>query len=183
MSTKEQLDQATFESLLEIHGARIQAWPEALREQLSRLLEGSEVARARWDDAAELDAWLDAVPEIEPASDLVARIASLPALHPHPERLGWWPFGNPLAPLLAWGAAAVLGMALGVLATPDLGIDLGIDDTDSMADWAGSGDEAADDQFADDQAGDDQAADDDGADDWTEVSGLVMGADWAPEDE
>lgn len=169
MSTKARLDQATFESLLEIHGGRVEAWPEGLREPLSQLLESSELARARWDEARELDAWLDAVPEIEPASDLVARIASLPALHPRPERLGWWPFGNPLAPLLAWGAAAALGVTLGVVATPelDLGLDPGAGDADAVAEWSG----------------DDEALGDDGFDDWSEVSWLAMGADWAPEDE
>lgn len=167
MSTKETLDQATFEGLLEIHGAHLERWPEALREPLSRLLASSEAAQARWAEAGELDAWLDALPEVEPASDLVARIASLPALHPRPERLGWWPFGNPLAPFLAWGAAAALGVSLGVFAAPDLDLD-GDADTDAVADYF---------------APDDDDADDDGVDDWTEVSGLVMGADWAPEDE
>jgi hypothetical protein len=170
MSTKDALDQATFEQLLEIHGSRSERWPEALREPLARWLESSEAARARWAEATELDAWLAAMPEIEPAPDLVARIASLPALHPRPERLGWWPFGNPLAPLLAWGAAAALGVALGVMAAPELDFELGSgDDADAVAEV-----------FAPDE---DEALDDDGADDWTEVSGLVMGADWAPEDE
>jgi len=170
MSTKDALDQATFEQLLEIHGSHSERWPEALREPLARWLESSEAARVRWAEATELDAWLAAVPEIEPASDLVARIASLPALHPHPERLGWWPFGNPLAPLLAWGAAAALGVALGVIAAPELDFELNPgDDGDAVA------------EVLDPDEG--EALDDDGADDWTEVSGLVMGADWAPEDE
>jgi hypothetical protein len=169
MSTKDALDQATFERLLEVYGSRSERWPEALREPLARRLESSEAARARWADATELDAWLAAVPEIEPASDLVARIASLPALHPRPERPGWWPFGNPLAPLLAWGAAAALGVALGVVAAPELEFELGPgDDADAVAEVL---------------APDEDEALDDGADDWTEVSGLVMGADWAPEDE
>lgn len=170
MSTKDGLDQATFEQLLEIHGGRAERWPEALREPLARWLESSEAARVRWAEATELDAWLEAVPEIEPASDLVARIASLPALHPRPERLGWWPFGNPLAPLLAWGAAAALGAALGLVAAPELDFDLGpVDDADVVAEVL--------------VLDDGEALDDDGADDWTEVSGLVMGADWAAEDE
>jgi hypothetical protein len=170
MSTKDALDQAMFEQLLEIHGSSSGRWPEALREPLARWLESSEAARARWAEAAELDAWLAAVPEIEPASDLVARIASLPALHPRPEPLGWWPFGNPLAPLLAWGAAAALGVVLGVMAAPELDFELGPgDDADAVAEMI--------------PLDEDEALDDDGADDWTEVSGLVMGADWAPEDE
>lgn len=170
MSTKSRLDQATFEELLELHGSRTERWPEALREPLARLLESSDVARSRWQEAAELDAWLDAVPEIEPASQLVARIAALPALHPRPERLGWWPFGNPLAPLLAWGTAAALGVILGVLATPELELELDAgEQPDAVAELL--------------SPEDGEAAGDDGLDEWTEVSGLVMGADWAPEDE
>lgn len=169
MSTKERLDEAALERLLEIHGGRKESWPEALREPLAQLLERSQVARERWAEAAELDAWLDAVPEVEPASDLVARIASLPALHPRPERAGWWPFGNPLAPLLAWGAAAVLGVALGVLATPGLDLELGLDGGDAVAEWAGE-DEAFEDGL-------------DGSEDWAELSGLALGAVWVVEDE
>jgi hypothetical protein len=179
MSTKNRLDPATFERLLQVHGSRIERWPEALREPLERWLESSEGARARWAEASELDAWLDAVPEIEPASDLVARIASLPALHARPERLGWWPFGNPLAPLLAWGAAAALGVALGVLVAPELDLELdSADDADAVAEVL-----ASDGDGADDDGADGDGADDEGADDWVEVSGLVMGADWVPEDE
>jgi hypothetical protein len=121
MSTKGQLDQATFEQLLAIHGSRIERWPEALRQPLARWLESSEAARARWAEAAELDAWLGAVPEIEPASELVALIASHPG-----------------------------------------------GDGDAVAEWS---------------APEDAEAMDEEGDDWTEVSGLVMGADWAPEDE
>jgi hypothetical protein len=168
MSTRDRLDQATFEQLLEVYGSRVERWPEPLREPLSRLLESSKPAQLRWAEATELDAWLDAAPDIEPASELVARIASLPALHPRPERLGWWPFGNPLAPLLAWGAAAALGVALGVVAAPEIERGSG-DDVDVVAE-----------AFA---PADGDIFGDDGADDWTELSGLVMGADWVPEDE
>src|SRR5690606_27168205 len=118
---------------------------------------------------AELDAWLDAVPEVEPASDLVARIASLPALHPRPERAGWWPVGHALAPLLAWGAAAVLGVALGVLATPGRDLARALHCGDGVAEWAGE-DEAFEDGL-------------DGSEGWAELSGLALGAVWVVEDE
>ena len=163
MSTIERLDFAAFERLLEIHGSNIARWPEASREPLRRLLDGSDAARARWADAARLDALLAALPDVEPAPDLMARIASLPARHPRPERVGWWPFGNPLPALLGWGAAAALGVLMGVTEAPELPAD-GAED-DAVA------------------AIDDDAADGDGADEWTEVSELVMGADWASEDE
>lgn len=168
MSTVERLEMATFERLLEIHGGRVERWPEASRQPLQRLLEGSELARERWSEAARLDALLDALPEIEPTPALLARITSLPARHPQVARAGWWPFGNPFAPFFAWGAAAALGVLLGVVAPGlapidvDLSGDVASVDVDSLdVDGAGA----------------------DAADDWTDVSGLAMGAEWASEDD
>jgi hypothetical protein len=163
MSTVERLEMATFERLLEIHGGRVERWPEASREPLRRLLEGSALARERWSEAARFDALLDALPEIEPTPDLMARITSLPARHPQLARAGWWPFGNPVTPFFAWGAAAALGVLLGVAAP-----DLAPIDADLSADMASV---------------DVDSLDGDGGDDWTEVSGLAMGADWASEEE
>lgn len=168
MSTAERLEMATFERLLEIHGGREERWPEASREPLRRLLEGSELARERWQEAARFDALLAALPEIEPTPDLMARIASLPARHPRVARAGCWPFGSPFAPVFAWGAAAALGVLLGVVAPDfapldtDLSGDVASVDTDSV---------------------DVDGTDVDGTDDWAEVSSLVMGAEWASEEE
>jgi hypothetical protein len=163
MSTSERLEMAVFERLLEIHGSRIERWPEASREPLGRLLENSELARARFEEAKRLDALLDALPSVEPAPDLLARIASLPARHPRAPRTRWWPFDNLLTPLFAWGAAATLGVLLGALA-PDFADPVG----DESVDLATL---------------DVTAADDDGTDDWSDMSGLAMGADWDSEDE
>lgn len=173
MSTRDRLDLERFEQLLAVHGGRLERWPQAQREPLRRLLDASAQARARWAEAAELDALLAAAPEIEPTSELVARLASLPARHPRPERPGWWPFGNPLAPLLAWGAAAALGVALGMAGVdgPDADVsDVAVGDGASAAwDVAVLGEEAAEDDAA--------------ADEWSELAGLAMGATWALEDE
>jgi hypothetical protein len=168
MSTSEPLEMATFERLLEVHGSRIERWPEAKREPLGRLLESSELARARWKEAEHLDGLLAALPEIEPAPDLMARIASLPARHPRAQRAGWWPFNNPLTPLFAWGAAAALGLAMGVIAP-----DFAATDSDAPADVAA----------LDAPGADPDDADDDSADDWADMSGLAMGGDWASEDD
>jgi hypothetical protein len=168
MSTFERLEMAMFERLLEIHGSRIGRWPEASREPLRRLLESSDVARARWSEAEHLDALLDAVPEVEPTPELMARITSLPARHPRTQRVGWWPFQNPLTPLFTWGAAAALGLLMGVIAPDFTGTVLVAMDPDAPADVA---------------ALDAPAPDDDSADDWSEMSGLAMGAEWASEDD
>jgi hypothetical protein len=160
MSAPERLDMQTFERLLEIHGGRAERWPEGSREALRRLLQGSAEARIRWQEAEQLDALLDAVPAIEPAPTLLASIASLPARHPRRERAAWWPFGRSLAPLFAWGAAAVLGLVVGLAEAPNL-------------------------DFTDDDASDGVATIDDGSagDDWADVSALATGADWALEDD
>jgi len=167
MSAPERLEWAVFERLLGIHGSRIERWPDSTREPVRRLLEDSERARALWAEAEQLDAWLGAALEVEPAPALLARINSLPARHPRPARAAWWPFESSLAPLLGWAAAAVLGVFVG---TSDLvDIDLGDIDSDVPAEQAAAEQTEPDDGL--------------GADDLLEVSGLVTGADWAVEDE
>jgi hypothetical protein len=160
----ERLDPITFERLLGIHGGRLERWPEAHREPLARLLESSAEARARWEDAGALDRLLEAAPDVEPAPALMARIAALPARHPRAERAAWWPFQGALAPLLGWGAAALLGVVVGVAQAPDAGLELGDEPADMAAlelDAEGA----------------------EGTEDWSEVSELVWGADWAAEEE
>lgn len=119
MSQSGRVELEVFEQLLWVHGAKLERWPEELAVGARQLLEGSEAARARWSEALRLEALLDAVPSPEPSSELMARIATLPARYPHPPSAGWWPFGNPFAPLLVWGAAAALGLAVGAL-VPEL---------------------------------------------------------------
>jgi len=157
----ERLDLITFERLLGIHGSRVERWPEVYRGPLALLLESSAEAKARWDEALALDRLLDALPEVEPAPALMARIAALPARHPRAERSRWWPFHGALAPLLGWAAAAVLGVVVGVAQAPEADVDLGGEDADVATLDLG----------------------DEGADDWSEVSELVTGARWAAEEE
>lgn len=162
MTSSGRLDLEAFERLLAIHGSRVERWPQPLRQALADLLEQSAPARARWDEAKRLDGWLDAVPAVEPTPALVARIASLPALHPRAARSAWWPFQSSLTPLFAWAAAAVLGVVVGISQAPDP-LDAGTDTTAELG-LDGEVDEAS-------------------LDDWSEVSSLAMGADWALEDE
>ncbi|HWO11967.1 MAG TPA: hypothetical protein VNN80_20880 [Polyangiaceae bacterium] len=161
MSLPERLDLITFERLLGIHGSRVERWPDAYREPLARLLDSSAEAQARWEEARALERVLDALPAIEPTPALMARIASLPARHPRPERRRWWPFHGALTPLLGWGVAALLGVTLGAVEPPE------VEDVDLDADAA---DIAA------------LELDDDAGDDWSDVSDLVTGG-WAAEEE
>jgi hypothetical protein len=178
MSTSERLEMAAFERLLDVHGSRVERWPEASREPLRRLLASSEVARARWAEAEHLDALLDAVPEIEPTPELMARIRSLPARHPRARRAPWWPFQSSLAPLFGWGAAAALGVVMGVMSPDFANASFGATDPLATGSGATEGDERQD--AAQPETA---AADDDGADDWTDMSGLAMGTEWASEDD
>jgi hypothetical protein len=162
MSTSKRLEMAAFERLLDIHGGRPERWPEPDREALEQLLASSALARARWSEAGRLEELLDAAPAIEPSAELMARVAAFPLRHPHPVRRGWWPFGNPLAPLAAWGVAAALGVVVGVTQTEAGAADA---DTEAAYEVAASEDDVA------------------ALDDWSELSGLVMGADWASEDD
>lgn len=162
MTSSGRLDQDAFERLLDTHGSHLDRWPASAREALGDLLERSPAARSRWEEERRLDALLDVAPAVEPTPALLARIASLPALHPRQARAAWWPFQSSLAPLFAWGAAAVLGVVVGVSQAPEPARG----DADVIA-----------------ELGDEARADEPPQDDWTEVSSLVMGTDWALEDE
>ena len=119
MSRSERVELEQFEQLLEVHGAKLERWPAELGAAARRLLDSSEPARERWSEARRFEALLDAAPAVEPSSALIARIGTLPALHPRASGFVWWPFGNPFSPLLAWGAAAALGLIVG-MAVPEL---------------------------------------------------------------
>jgi hypothetical protein len=118
MSASDRLDLGAFERLLDVHGASLERWPEELRSRAQDFLASSEPARTAWNEARRLDGLLNAMPDVLPSADLLARIASLPARHPRSS--SWWPFGNALAPFLAWGAAVALGLFVGSVAVPDL---------------------------------------------------------------
>jgi hypothetical protein len=114
-----------FEQLLDVHGAHLERWPEELQAPARELLGSSVPAQLAWSRAERLAAVLDAAPDVLPSAALSARIAALPARHPQ-GWAAWWPFGNPLAPLLAWGAAAGFGLLVGSGVVPGFdGSDLG----------------------------------------------------------
>jgi hypothetical protein len=156
MSRSTHLELEVFEQLLAVHGAKLERWPEELSAAARQLIEVSAAARARWSEAARLEVLLDAVPAVEPSVELIARIATLPARHPRPPSLGWWPFGNPFAPLLAWGAAAALGLIVGTM-VPER--EDGEAPDPEVTEVAAPGDE------------------------WSELSELAMGGQWSLEEE
>lgn len=128
-----------LEEQLEVHGCRLERWPEELQPLARRLLESSPEARATWASAERLAALLDAAPDVLPSAALQARVAALPARHPQ-GWAAWWPFGNPFAPLLAWGAAAAIGLVVGSGAVP--GFDLDASDDSAVASFTAEPEEA-----------------------------------------
>lgn len=60
--------------VLDAYGAELERWPAAERDALSAVLARSAAARRLREDAARLDAALDALPAVLPSPDLEARI-------------------------------------------------------------------------------------------------------------
>jgi hypothetical protein len=112
MTQTERFDLDQLEQYLDVYGSTLDRWPQELQPAARQLLESSPEARQAWASAERLTALLDAAPDLLPSAELSARIAALPARRPQ----GWaasWPFGNPLAPLFAWAAAAAIGVFVG----------------------------------------------------------------------
>jgi len=173
------LDLERFEQLLDVHGAELARWPEALRAPARELLHGSVPAQLAWSRAERLAAVLDAAPDVLPSAALSARIAALPARHPQ-GWAAWWPFGNPLAPLLAWGAAAGFGLIVGSGIVPVFDGDSGsgaainaISDAPASAEFAtdGSAESAARETASLDTPSDDDEVQ---GDDWSDFE-LALG--------
>ena len=69
--------------LLDAYGAAPERWPHTEREAAERLVDQSAAARARWEDAADLDRLLDTVPSEPPSPALTARVlAAAPSRRP-----------------------------------------------------------------------------------------------------
>lgn len=67
-----------------------------------------------------LDELLDAAAVPDPDPHLMRRVAEIPLRESSRGRAAkWWPFAGFLAPLSAWGAAAVLGLSVGLWSAPE----------------------------------------------------------------
>jgi hypothetical protein len=164
------LELERFEELLDVHGADLERWPEELRAAARELLNGSAPAQLAWSRAERLAAVLAAAPDVLPSAALSARIAALPARHPQ-GWAAWWPFANPLAPLLAWGAAAGFGLLVGSGVVPGFdGGDFGAATVNVSSEPAAS--ESAENVARESGALDSKPADPDGGDE-------VQGDDWS----
>jgi len=168
-----------FEQLLDVHGADLERWPEPLRRGARELLASSSDAQQVWTRAERLAALLDAVPDVVPSAELSARIAALPVRRPQ-GWAAWWPFGNPVAPLFAWGAAAAFGLFIGSGVLPDLDLASDVGSGASIAVQRGAEDSAVGDAASLDAASNDSGSDE--ADDWSELElALGWGSEWEDE--
>jgi len=189
------LDLERFEQLLDVHGADLERWPEPLRVGARAFLASSGEAQHAWSRAERLGALLDAAPDVLPSAELSARIAALPMRRPQ-GWVAWWPFGNPFAPLLAWGAAAAFGLFMGSGVLPGLdpagdvgsGANLGAEiaaaaNANEAPSADSRGNDSPDTAAGTDAAGNDSAAEDEAqADDWSDLElALGWGPDWEDE--
>jgi hypothetical protein len=174
------LDLERFEQLLDVHGTNLERWPEELRATARELLQDSAPAQLAWSRAERLAALLDAAPDVLPSAALSARIAALPVRHPQ-GWAAWWPFGNPLAPLLGWGAAAAFGLLVGSGVVPGFdGSDLGASTLNASSEAAANDvTESAVRESAslDAKPADPNTGDEVQGDDWSDFE-LALG--WAP---
>jgi hypothetical protein len=164
MTKQAPFDLDQLEQHLDVHGSVLERWPDDVQPAARQLLESSSEARAAWARAERLAALLNAAPDILPSAALQARIAALPARHPR-GWAAWWPFGNPVAPLLAWAAAGVIGVFVGSSSLPGFELDAGEDPAAALLaePWE---DDAADPAASDPAAGDE----------WSEIE-LALGLD------
>ena len=100
-----------LEVLAEAYGADLSRWPAHERAFAESLIAADPAARAVLEDAAALDALLDASPRIVPSADLTAQVlASAPKPKASRGHLGrvFWILGA------GWAAAACAGVVAGV---------------------------------------------------------------------
>jgi len=106
---------ARFEELLDAYGGRLERWPDVERDAALALLEGSDIARAKRDAAAELDVLLDRMPAVEPSPALAGRVL---ASAPRP-RVVPLPLRRRIPAVAAIGLAAAATLAVWLVRRPD----------------------------------------------------------------
>ncbi|MGC4095061.1 MAG: hypothetical protein QM756_45510 [Polyangiaceae bacterium] len=101
-----------FRELASAYGARLERWPAPERALAEQLLAGSVEARTLLAEEGALDDLLSLATPPDVSADLSRRLAEVPVRNPQAtfslfKRWLW-------APLVGWGAAAALGVVLGI---------------------------------------------------------------------
>ena len=182
MTDSNSLDLTRFQELLDVHGPELVRWPEPVQEAARELLAASPDAREAQQYALELAALLDAAPEIVPSAALLSRIAALPARQPR-GWAAWWPFGNPVAPLMGWAAAAAFGLVVGSgsipLLDPSAELDVAASDADAEDSVGLESEPATTEASGQAATAESEAASDE---DWNDLElALGIGLDWEEE--
>lgn len=129
-----------LQALAEAYGGDLRRWPADQRAFAESLIAADPAARALLDEAAALDALLDASPSVAPSADLTARVlraAPGARAKSRPRRAVWFLGAG-------WAAAACAGVVAGVGLTRQMSADAradavlyqatlsGVDDTEVL---------------------------------------------------
>ena len=129
-----------LQALAEAYGGDLRRWPADQRAFAESLVAADPAARVLLDEAAALDALLDASPSVAPSADLTARVlraAPGARAKSRPRRAVWFLGAG-------WAAAACAGVVAGVGLTTHLTADAradavlyqssltGVDDTELL---------------------------------------------------
>lgn len=129
-----------LQALAEAYGGDLRRWPADQRAFAESLVAADPAARVLLDEAAALDALLDASPSVAPSADLTARVlrAAPGARAKSRPRRAIWFLGA------GWAAAACAGVVAGVGLTRQMSADAradavlyqatlsGVDDTEVL---------------------------------------------------
>ena len=129
-----------LQTLAEAYGGDLRRWPADQRAFAESLVAADPAARVLLDEAAALDALLDASPSVAPSADLTARVlraAPGARAKSRPRRAVWFLGAG-------WAAAACAGVVAGVGLTRQMSADAradavlyqatlsGVDDTEVL---------------------------------------------------
>lgn len=129
-----------LQALAEAYGGDLRRWPADQRAFAESLVAADPAARVLLDEAAALDALLDASPSVAPSADLTARVlmaAPGARAKSRPRRAVWFLGAG-------WAAAACAGVVAGVGLTRQMSADAradavlyqatlsGVDDTEVL---------------------------------------------------
>ncbi|MCY4130574.1 MAG: hypothetical protein OXG15_15225 [Gammaproteobacteria bacterium] len=119
------MNEQNFETLLDLHGSNLSAWPENLRAEANVLLAQSALARALLNAQIDVDKHLVDVMVVPQTYGLEQKVMSRFAAHKRRSETGFWR-GLIWNPALAAACSLAFGFYLGA-ANQELPVDLAED--------------------------------------------------------